>query len=196
MPYKDPAQPAQFQVFLSDAAVNAAFSSLLEAHPVNGWLNSTEVPSSAPISLTTGFLDKAFKGIAAYYGPDQPVNVFYNLTHLDGFTVTAGNQEVSMEAGARLQFYVETTNGTTDLAVDLDLSKIVADATILIDGFNVTGNFTKLKVQTLAVNSCSFGKISTFQLKLELNVGLAVAAGPLNKALNTLVIPDNVMGIF
>ena len=163
MPYKDPAQPAQFQVFLSDAAVNAAFSSLLEAHPVNGWLNSTEVPSSAPISLTTGFLDKAFKGIAAYYGPDQPVNVFYNLTHLDGFTVTAGNQEVSMEAGARLQFYVETTNGTTDLAVDLDLSKIVADATILIDGFNVTGNFTKLKVQTLAVNSCSFGKIGTFQ---------------------------------
>ena len=196
MPYKDTAQPAQFQVFLSDEAVNAAFTSLLEIHPVEGWLNSTMVPESAPINLTTGFLDKAFKGIASYYGPDQPVNVYANLTDLGGFTVTAGKKEVSMNAALRLQFFVETTNGTTDLAVDLDLSQIVADATILIDGFNVTGNFTKLKVQNLAVNYCSFGKISTFQLKIELNVGLAVAAGPLNKALNTLVIPDNVLGIF
>ena len=95
-----------------------------------------------------------------------------------------------------MRFYVDTVNATTELAVDISLSKIIADATILVDGFNITGNFTKLKVQTLAVNSCSFGKIGTFQLKIELNVGLAVVAGPLNKALNTLVIPDNVMGIF
>ena len=196
MPYKDTAQPAQFQVFLSDEAVNAAFASLLEVHPVHGWLNSTMVPSSAPISLTTGYLDKAFKGISAYYGPDQPVNVWANLTNVYGFTVTAGDQEVSMNADLSLQFYVETTNGTTELAVDLTLGSLIADATILIDGFNVTGNFTKLKVQNLVVNSCAFGKISTFQLKLELNVALAVAAGPLNKALNTLVIPDNVLGIF
>ena len=154
------------------------------------------VPESAPINLTTGFLDKAFKGIASYYGANQPVNVFANLTDLGDFTVTAGKKEVSMNAALRLQFYVQTTNGTDELAVDLDLSQIIADATILIDGFNVTGNFTKLKVQNLAVNYCSFGKISTFQLKIELNVGLAVAAGPLNKALNTLVIPETVLGVF
>ena len=60
------------------------------------------VPESAPINLTTGFLDKAFKGIASYYGANQPVNVYANLTDLGDFTVTAGNKEVSMNAALRL----------------------------------------------------------------------------------------------
>ena len=95
-----------------------------------------------------------------------------------------------MNGDMTLRFYVDTVNGTTDLAVDLSLNKLIADATILVDGFNVTGNFTKLKVGNVLVNSCSFGTIGTFKLKMELNVALAVAAGPINTKLSTLVIPS------
>merc|ERR1711920_267297 len=48
----------------------------------------------------------------------------------------------------------------------------------------------------IEVKTCSFGTLSTFKLKMELNVGLAVAAGPINKKLSALVIPSNILGIF
>ena len=95
-----------------------------------------------------------------------------------------------------MRFYVDTVNATTELAVDISLNKLIADATILVEGFNVTGNFTKLKVQNVLVNACTFGKLSTFKIKMELNVAMAVAAGPINKKLSTLVIPQTVLGIF
>ena len=88
MPYKDVNQPAGIQVFLSDESVNAAFKALLEVHPVEVWLNATEIPASAPFQLTTGFLDKAFPGMASYYGANQTVNVFINVTDLYNFAVT------------------------------------------------------------------------------------------------------------
>ena len=95
-----------------------------------------------------------------------------------------------------LRFYVDTVNATTELAVDMSLNKMIADATILVDGFNISGNFTKLKVQNVLINSCKFGEPSTFKIKMELNVALAVAAEPINKKLSTLVIPSSVLGIF
>ena len=61
---------------------------MLEVHPVEFWLNATEIPASAPFQLTTGYLDKVFSGIADYYGPNQIVNVFINVTDLYNFAVT------------------------------------------------------------------------------------------------------------
>lgn len=101
-----------------------------------------------------------------------------------------------MNGDMRMAFYVETAAGATELAVDLNLNKMDVEATILVDGFNITGNFTKLKVMNVVVNSCAFGTVSTFKVKMEINVGLAVAAEPINKKLNTLVIPQEVLGVF
>ena len=165
-------------------------------HPAQFWLNSTEIPETSPVQLNTHDLDKAFPGIADYYGSNQTVNVFVNITNLYDFTVTAGDEQVALNGDLRFQFYVDTIDGAKDLAVDLSLDKMIMEASILIDGFNVNGNFTKLKVQNVVVNTCSFGKLSTFKLKMELNVGLAVAAGPINKKLSGLVIPSEVLGIF
>jgi len=189
MPYKDTTKPSGIQVFISEQSMNAAATALLEKHPVDVWVNATDIPASAPFQLTTGYLDKAFAGIAAYYGSNQTVNVRVNVTNVYGFVVTEGKETLGLNADVNMKFYVDKVDGTQELAVDLSLEKMIADASILIDGYNVNGNFTKLKVSTINVNSCSFGTISTFKLKMELNVGLAVAAEPINKKLNTLVIP-------
>lgn len=71
--------------------MNAAFKALLEVHPVEFWLNATEIPASAPFQLTTGYLDKVFSGMSSYYGPNQTVNVFVNVTDIYDWTITEGN---------------------------------------------------------------------------------------------------------
>jgi len=189
MPYKVDSEASGIQVFISEESVNSALTALLEKHPVDVWLNSTLVPATSPIQLNTGSLEKVFPGISAYYGANQTANVRVNVTNVYGATFTEGKETVGLNADWNMKIYVDTVNGTTDLAADLTFTKMIADASILIDGYNVTGNFTKLKVSQIAVNSCGFGTISTFKLKMEINVGLAIAAVPINKALSSLVIP-------
>ena len=121
MPYKDTTKQSGIQVFISEESVNAAFTALLQKHPVDIWLNATEVPASAPFQLTTGYLDKAFAGIADYYGANQTVNVRVNVTDIYNFVVTEGKETVGLNADVNMKFYVDTVDGTTDLAVDLTL---------------------------------------------------------------------------
>ena len=196
MPYKVDSEPSGIQVFISEQSVNAALTALLEKHPVDVWLNATMVPASSKLQLNTGALEKVLPGISDYYGANQTVNVRVNVTDVYDATFLEGKETVGLNADWNMKIYVDTVNGTTDLAADLTFTKMIADASILIDGYNVTGNFTKLKVSTITVNSCAFGTISTFKLKMEINVGLAVAAVPINKALSSLVIPETVLGVF
>jgi len=113
-----------------------------------------------------------------------------------GATFEQGKETVGLNADWNMKFYVDTVDGTTDLAVDITFTKMIADASILIDGYNVSGNFTQLKISDLTVNSCAFGNISAFIKKMEINAGLAVATGPINKALSSLVVPKTVLGVF
>jgi len=52
-------------------------------------------------------------------------------------------------------------------------------------------NITKLKVKSIMVNSCSFGKIGTFKLQMGLNVALAVAAPTIEQKFDTLALPTS-----
>jgi len=97
-------------------------------------------------NLTTGFLEKAFKGISDYYGPDCPVDVEYSITNVYDFAVKQDFPNLSAFADLGLKFYVETVNGT-ELAVDLAVTKFEFDGTIkIVDGYNISANITKLKV--------------------------------------------------
>lgn len=49
-----------------------------------------------------------------------------------------------------------------------------------------------LKVKTLKVNSCSFGTIGTFKLKMGLNVALAVAATTIEQKVGNVTVPTNI----
>lgn len=118
MPYKDDNLPSSIQAFVSQQTIQSALDSILEVHPVAGWFNSTEVPSSAKFQLNTGFLEKAFKGISDYYGADKPVDVQFDGLKLHDFTVAANSPDLTLFGDINLKFWVETNNGT-DLAVDL-----------------------------------------------------------------------------
>ena len=69
--------------------------------------------------MTTGFLEKAFKGISDYYGDDCNVDVQYSLTKIYDFTVVENSPDLHALADLDLKFWVETKNGTVDLAADL-----------------------------------------------------------------------------
>jgi len=118
------------------------------------------------------------------------------VTNVYDATFKKGKETLGLNADWNMKIYVETIEGTTELAADLTFTKMIADASILIDGYNVSGNFTELKVSDITVNSCAFGSLSAFILKTEINVGLAIAAAPINKALSSLVIPETILEVF
>ena len=194
MPYKDDTIPSALQVFLSGASIQTGLTSLIQVHPVDGFFNSTMIPASSKFSLTTGFLEKAFKGISDYYGPDAPVDVHYNLNKIHDFQITSESPDLTLYADADLKFYVETVNGT-ELAVDLSISDFTFKGQLNITEENMLDLTIKnLKVQNLAVNYCSFGKIGTFKLKMGLNVALAVAAETISEKVGNVTVPTDIAG--
>ena len=52
--------------------------------------------------MTTGFLEKAFKGISAYYGSDRPVDVKYSLGQVYDFAVKKEYPNLAFFADANL----------------------------------------------------------------------------------------------
>ena len=85
MPYKDPEIPSDLQVFLSAESVNSALDSFVQVHPIAGFFNATMIPETSKVQLTTGLLEKLFKGISDYYGPDALVDVHYSLNRIYNF---------------------------------------------------------------------------------------------------------------
>ena len=164
MPYKDSEIPSALQVFASDESINSLLASGLQVTDfTSGWFNATQIPAGAKFNLTTGYLDKLFKGMKDHYGSDCPVDVYFSLDKLYGFEVTSKPQ-ISLSAGLDLQFWVETVNGT-ELAVELDITNLLFQGHILIvDGYNIATNITKLQVKNVDVIHSTIGKIGTFKL--------------------------------
>ena len=102
MPYKDTTIPSELQVFLSAESVQSGLTSLLQVHPVSGFFNATQIPESSKFQLTTGFLEKAFKGISDYYGPDAPVDVHYTLNKVHDFVIQENSPDITVYADADL----------------------------------------------------------------------------------------------
>ena len=196
MPYKDPAIPSELQAFVSAESVNSLFSSFLEVHPIAGWFNSTEIPAGSKFSLNTGFLDKAFKGMSDYYGPDCPVDVQFELKSIHDFAVAADKEDLTLFGDIDLKFWVESVNGT-ELAVDISITNFEFQGSVMIvNETELQANITMLKVKNIAVNSCAFGTIGTFKLKMGLNVALAVAAPAIAKKIDSFTIPSSILGYF
>merc|ERR1712083_1136985 len=71
IPYKYPVglPTSRAQIFIAQQTISGILDSFLQVHPINGWFNSTEIPAGSKFQLNTG-LEKAFKGISDYCGPD------------------------------------------------------------------------------------------------------------------------------
>jgi len=76
---------------VSSYAIDGFTNSIVEVFDVEGWFNSTMIPSASPLKLDTTTVNLLMPGISAYYGKDLPVNVHFKVQKLGDFTVKAAN---------------------------------------------------------------------------------------------------------
>ena len=97
-----------------------------------------------------------------------------------------------------LQFWVEKTDSTKELACELNLSDVDFDFSALVTDMNITLNITKINIDTVDIVSDTFGRLSALTLKLKLNNGFRIMIPLLNVFLSkfNVSIPSNIFGIF
>lgn len=197
MMYKDTAQPAQFQVFISDESIDSLMGSWLEVGQIAGWVYGDSLPAYVGATLTCSDLERAFPGISAKYGADSIVEIHFDVTALDDFTSSAADQDVSVYGSANLQFWPRFS-GTTELAVELNVIDILFTGGIQIQNFMATGEVSTFLVDKIVVVSSTVGDISTFQLKLEFNTISRILVPSINSILQgyQVPVPQDILGIF
>lgn len=194
MPYDVTADPSGVKAFFSEETVQSGLDSFLQVHPVSGFFNSTELPADSKVQLTTGFLEKAFKGISDYYGSDAPVDVEYDLLSIHDFKFGNGtdkhNPAIAFKGDIDLKFWVEGVNGT-EVAVDLKVKDFTFEGLLVLGSENtLQANITKLKAGSIKVVSDTFGKIGTFKLQMGLNVALAVLSPKIEAKIDAITLPS------
>lgn len=197
MLYKDTAQPAEFQAFISDESVDSLMGSFLEVGSIAGWLYGDELPEKAGRNLTCADLEVAFPGISAKYGADSIVDVHFDVTDLHGFASSAADQDVTVRGTADLQFWPRF-DGTTEIAVELSVIDILFTGAIDVENFIATGEVTKFLVDQIEVVQSTVGDLSAFALKIEINTVSRLIVPEINNFLKNyqVPIPSDIFGIF
>jgi len=156
------------------------------------------VPEAYPVKLTTTTLNTFLPGIQGYYGAGMPVDIHFNILELSNFTVSQGNEEMGGITTLILEFWVETSATTSDLAASMTLIDTQFYFTALIDNMTIDINIGTVNVDKITVNSCSFGKLSALTLKVELNNFFRIFTPEINHMLakHAVTFPSNIFGIF
>jgi hypothetical protein len=169
MPYKNSTLPQQYQAYVSSYSIDGFFSSWLEVGYIKGWFNSTDVPDKFHLNITTTTVNVFLPGIEKHYGAGMPVDVHFKVTSLGDFGVTQDDEEMSGVTSLTLEFWVETSESEQELAASLSLQDTDFAFTALVDNMAVMVHLTKINIDKVSVNSCSFGKLSGLTLKVEMN---------------------------
>ena len=154
--------------------------SYLEVGSIETWVYGDQMPASLNATLTAGEVDIALPGMAAKYGADAIVDVHIACTDLHGFTSSQADQDVTVLGTANLQFWPRF-NGTTELAVEMNLEDIKFTGGIAINNFTATGEISKFLVDKVTVVSSTIGKLSAMKLKIEFNTVSKLLVPEINK---------------
>lgn len=190
MPYKDTTQTAQFQVFLSDVSIDSLLGSFLEVGSIEDWIygDQIQLPTGKNITLTASMVDVALPGMAAKYGDDAIIDVHLACTDIHQFTSSEADQDVTALGTANLQFWPRF-NGTTELAVEMNLVDIKFTGGIAVNNFIATGEVSTFLVDKVDVVSSTIGNLSAFKLKVEFNTVSKLAVPELNKFISKYQVP-------
>lgn len=119
MPYKDTAEAAKLQAYVSTWAIDGFFASGLQVYPLAVWYNSTD--TSGP-KLLTDELSVIMPGIVDAYGTGVPVNVNANFTAITNVQSVAGAGALSGDMTVRLTFAIANkATGVMEEAAQLTL---------------------------------------------------------------------------
>ena len=130
------------------------------------------------------------------YGADAIVDILFNVTDLHGFASSAANQDVTVYGTANLQFWPRF-NGTTELAVEMNVIDIYFTGGINIDGFIATAKISKFLVDKIKIVSSTIGNISALQLKIEFNTAMRVLVPAINAFIQKYQVPiPSDLGVF
>ena len=68
----------------------------------------------------------------------------------------------------------------------------------IVDNMDISIQLGKINIDSVKINSCSFGRLSALTIKVELNNFFRVFIGPLNAYLSgkVITVPSNFFGIF
>lgn len=168
---------------MSAYSIDGFFNSLIEVVGLHGRVDQSMLPEELQGVLTTGTINLLLPGISDYYGADQPVDVAFNVTYLNGFEVSEADVEMSGVTSLDLQFYVTKTDGTQELACELGLNDSSFKFTALINNMDIALNITKVQVDSVDVVSDTFGRLSASFIKTKINTSFAVALPLINAAL-------------
>lgn len=192
MPRHEDTEAAGFQIFASAWALNAFSTTLFQEVDLAYTLIGQD------LNITTSELNIGLPGISGHYGPDQFVDIAINLTSVQEITTRKDDNTVSAMSAANVKFYVHKTDGTKELAVDIDGQQMYTNFTVLIFGDAVAGNVTAVSVGKVKQNSCTFGKIPLTTEKFFLNKIINTFLPSINEFLNSkrLILPTELFGIF
>lgn len=160
-----------YQTFISTYSIDSIVGSFLEVASLKFWVNSAAIPDTAPFDLTTTTLNAFLPGIAGYYGANLPVDVRVQFFELGQVGITEANEEMTGVATLELEFWVEKTDGTKEMAAamrlidtDFGFKATVTDMRLLI-------SLTQVNVSNVSILSCTFGRLSALLIRTELNNG-------------------------
>ena len=94
--------------------------------------------------------------------------------------------------------WVETVDGSVEMAVDLVLTAVQYSGTLMVNGYDLSIQISQVYVDKITVQSSSIGFLSAATLKFELNNGFKLFMPFINKNLqsHSFTVPSNIFGIF
>jgi hypothetical protein len=97
-----------------------------------------------------------------------------------------------------LEFWVETSLGTKEMAASMRLIDTQFAFSALINDMTLGISLSKVNVDSVNILSCAFGKLSALTIKVELNNFFRIFMPSLNNFLarKTITFPSNFFGIF
>ena len=97
-----------------------------------------------------------------------------------------------------LEFWVEKTDGTKELAATLRLIDTDLGFTATVTDMRLLIGLTQVNISNVSVLSCTFGKLSAILIRTELNNGFRLFQSSINAFLarKTIPMPRNILGLF
>lgn len=97
-----------------------------------------------------------------------------------------------------LEFWVETAQGTKEMAASLRLVDTDFAFSALINDMTLAISLQKVNVNSVTILSCTFGKLSALTIKVELNNFFRLFTPAINNFLakKTITFPSEFFGIF